>query len=258
MTGLILHHERTGAVDGPALLLVGSLGTTLQMWDPQVAALAERRSLVRVDVRGHGRSPAPGGAYTIAELAMDVAATLDHLGIGRIAVCGLSVGAMIGMWLAAHAPDRVERLVLICTSSHMPDAAVAYRDRARVVRSQGSTEPIADGVLERWFTPSWAREHAETVAGFRRMLCATPPSGYAGCCMALAALDLRSALPQIAAPTLVIAGEEDRATPPAHAEAITAAVPGARLEVLSDAAHLASVQRPDAVTQLIDEHLTRR
>jgi 3-oxoadipate enol-lactonase len=258
MAGLILYHERTGPADAPGLLLVGSLGTTLEMWDPQVAALAGRRSLVRVDVRGHGRSPAPAGAYSIAELAMDVAATLDQLGIRRIAVCGLSIGGMIGMWLAAHAPDRVERLALICTSSHMPEAAAAYRDRAQVVRSEGSTEPIADGVIERWFTSTWAREHAETVAGFRQMLCGTPAGGYAGCCEALAALDLRSALPRIAAPTLVIAGTEDRATPPAHAEAIVAAVPGARLEVLADAAHLASVQRPDAVTQLIDEHLTRR
>ncbi len=258
MTAVLLHHERSGPADAPALLLIGSLGTTLAMWDPQVAALAEQRSVVRVDVRGHGRSPAPPGAYSIAELAMDVTVTLDQLGIRRISVCGLSIGGMIGMWLAANAPERVARLIVICTSAHMPEAAAAYRDRARTVRSEGNPEPIADGVLERWFTPAWAREHPETVATYRRMLCAVSADGYAGCCEALAALDLRSALPQIAAPTLVIAGAEDRATPPPHAEAITAAVPDARLELLGGAAHLASVQCPDAVTRLMDEHLTHR
>jgi 3-oxoadipate enol-lactonase len=256
MTGLILHHERSGPADAPELLFVGSLGTTLEMWDAQVAALADRRALVRVDVRGHGRSPAPGGAYSIGELATDVVATLDALRIRRISVCGLSIGGMIGMWLAAHVPERVERLVLICTSAHMPAASDAYRDRARTVRSHGSPEPVADGVLERWFTPAWAQTHEESVASYRRMLCATPADGYAGCCEAIAALDLRPELPQIAAPTLVIAGAADRATLPEHAEAITAAVPTARLEVLGEAAHLASVQRPAEVTQLVDEHLT--
>lgn len=225
------------------------------MWDPQVSALADRLALVRVDVRGHGLSPAPSGAYSIPELGMDVVATLDEMGIERISVCGLSIGGMIGMWLAANVPARVDRLILICTSSHMPAAADAYRERARVVRAQGSTESIADGVIDRWFTPSWAERHPDTVDAYRRMLCGIPAEGYAGCCEALAALDLRAALPLIAAPTLVIAGAEDRATPPAHAEAITAAIPQARLELLGGAAHLGSVQRPDAVTRLIGEHL---
>ena len=125
-------------------------------------------------------------------------------------------------------------------------------------RAAASPEPVANGVLERWFTPAWAQAHEETVASYRRMLCATPADGYAGCCEAIAELDLRSELPEIAAPTLVIAGADDRATPPEHAEAITAAIPTARLEVLGEAAHLASVQRADAVTRLVDEHLTDR
>ena len=258
MTAYVLNHERTGPADGPALLMVGSLGTTLEMWEPQAAALTAERPIVRVDVRGHGGSPAPEGPYAIAELASDVAATLDELGLRRVSICGLSIGGMIGMWLAANAPERVERLVVICTSAHMPDAAAAYRERAQTVREYGSPEPVADGVLGRWFASDWAEANPDAVASFRRMLVATPAEGYAGCCEAIAALDLRSALPRIAAPTLVIAGSEDHATPPAHAEAIAAAVPSARLEVLDGAAHLASVQCPEAVTRLIDEHLTRR
>jgi 3-oxoadipate enol-lactonase len=257
MTGYVLHHERTGPTDGPALLMVGSLGTTLAMWEPQATALSAERPIVRVDVRGHGGSPAPAGAYSIAELGADVAATLDALGLRRVSVCGLSIGGMIGMWLAANAPERVDQLIVICTSAHMPDAAGAYRERAQTVRAHGSPEPVADGVLGRWFTPAWAQANLETVAGFRRMLVATPTEGYAGCCEAIAELDLRSALPRIAAPTLLIAGTEDRATPPAHAEAIAAAVPSARLELLDGAAHLASVQCPEPVTRLIDEHLAR-
>ena len=154
MTGYLLHHQRTGPVDGPALLMVGSLGTTLAMWEPQAAALSAERPIVRVDIRGHGASPAPEGPYSIAELGTDVAATLDKLGLRRVSICGLSIGGMIGMWLAANAPERVERLIVICTSAHMPDAAAAYRERARTVRSQGSPEPVADGVIGRWFTPA--------------------------------------------------------------------------------------------------------
>ena len=258
MAGYLLHHQRTGPVDGPALLMVGSLGTTLAMWEPQAAALSAERPIVRVDIRGHGASPAPEGPYSIAELGTDVAATLDTLGLRRVSICGLSIGGMIGMWLAANAPERVERLIVICTSAHMPDAAAAYRERARMVRSQGSPEPVADGVIGRWFTPAWAAANPDTVATFRRMLVATPAEGYAGCCEAIAALDLRSALPHIAAPTLVIAGAEDHATPAAHAEAIAAAVPDARLELLDGAAHLASVERADPVTRLIEGHLQRR
>ena len=155
MTGHVLHHQATGATDGDVLLMVGSLGTTLAMWDPQVSALSADRSIVRVDVRGHGGSPVPTGPYSIADLGNDVVTTLDELGISRVSICGLSIGGMIGMWLSAHAPERVERLIVICTSAHMPEAADAYRERARTVRDAGSTEPVADGVLGRWFTPDW-------------------------------------------------------------------------------------------------------
>ncbi len=258
MTAYLLHHERSGPADGPVLLMVGSLGTTLAMWEPQVAALASERPTVRLDVRGHGGSPVPDGPYSIAELGADVVATLDELGLQRVSLCGLSIGGMIGMWLAANAPERVERLIVICSSAHMPNAAGAYRERAQTVRARGSTESVADGVLGRWFTPAWAEANPDTVAAFRGMLVATSAEGYAACCEAIAALDLRSALPHIGAPTLVIAGAEDQATPAAHAEAIAAAVPDARLEILDGAAHLASVERPGPVTQLIEGHLRRR
>jgi pimeloyl-ACP methyl ester carboxylesterase len=160
---------------------------------------------------------------------------------------------MVGMWLGLHAPERVDRLVLCCTSAHLPPAS-AWAERAATVREAGSAAPIADAVLGRWLTPSGAASHPELVERLRRMLLATPAEGYAACCGVIERLDLRDALPSIQAPTLAIAGAQDPATPPEHLEAIAGAVPDARLEVLDGAAHLANLERPEAVTQLILEH----
>jgi 3-oxoadipate enol-lactonase len=120
---MTLHHELSGPEDAPVVLMGSSLGTSLQMWDGQLP-LADRLRLVRFDHRGHGASPSPPGPYEIADLAGDVLALMDELGIERAHYCGLSLGGMIGMWLAANAPERIERLVLICTSAHMPPASL--------------------------------------------------------------------------------------------------------------------------------------
>jgi 3-oxoadipate enol-lactonase len=249
-----LHHEVAGDGSSSTLLLGGSLGTTLRMWDPQVQPLAARRRVIRFDHRGHGASPTPSGPYAIDDLGNDVLELLDRLGIMRASYCGLSIGGMVGMWLAANAPERVDRLVLICTSAHLPPAS-AWTDRAAVVRAAGTPEVVADAVIERWFTPGFAREHPGVVERHRAMIGATPAEGYASCCEALAQLDLRASLSTISARTLVIAGARDPTAPPVHARAIVDAIPGARLEVLDDAAHLASVQQAGAVTKLIADHL---
>ncbi|MFL5818754.1 MAG: 3-oxoadipate enol-lactonase [Conexibacter sp.] len=232
----------------------GSLGASPTMWDPQVAAFGARLRTIRFDHRGHGRSPVPPDPYAIADLGGDVLALMDRLGLERASYCGLSLGGMVGMWLAAHAPERIDRLVLLCTAAHLPPPE-GWRRRARAVRSAGTVAAVADAVLPRWVTPAFAAARPERVAALRAMLVGTPPAGYAACCEAIATLDLRAALPRIAAPTLVIAGREDLATPPAHAEAIAAAVRGARLELLSPMAHLGNVEQPDAVSALILDHL---
>jgi 3-oxoadipate enol-lactonase len=247
-----LHHEIAGPPDAPALLLGGSLGTTVDMWRPQLPALAERLRVVRFDHRGHGGSPVPPGPYGIADLAGDVLALLDRLGLERVAYCGLSIGGMVGLWLAAHAPERIDRLVVVSSSAHLPPAS-AWRERAATVRTAGTVEAVADTVVARWLTPGFARAEPETVEWLRGMLAATPVDGYAACCEALARLDLRGDVPRIAAPTLVVGGAEDPATPPEHARALAAAIPGARLEILSPAAHLASVERAAEVTRLVRE-----
>jgi pimeloyl-ACP methyl ester carboxylesterase len=159
------------------------------------------------------------------------------------------------MWLAANAPERIDRLVLLCTSAHMPPAK-RWRERAAAVSAAGSTEPIADAVVERWLTPSFAREHPEVRRELRAMLTSSPPDGYARCCGAIERMDLRDELPRIKAPTLVISGEQDEATPAAHQKVIAEAIPQATHEIVPSAAHIAAVEQPEAINRLIETHLT--
>jgi 3-oxoadipate enol-lactonase len=229
-----------------------SLGTSLQMWDGQLP-LAERFRLVRYDHRGHGESPAPPGPYEIADLASDVL----ELGLGRTHYVGLSIGAMIGMWLAANAPERIDRLILICTSAQLGPPSM-WQERAAKVVEAGSTEPVADPVVDRWLTPAFAAEHPDARAKLRAMLTSADPAGYAACCGAIERMDLRADLGRITAPTLVISGADDLATPVEHQRLIAEAIPGARHEILSPAAHVAAVEQADAVNRLIEEHLHER
>lgn len=248
-----LYYEIAGPAEGPILLLGSSLGTDLSMWDGQLP-LASRWRLVRFDHRGHGRSPAPPGPYTIADLGLDVLELMDALGLERTSYGGLSLGGMVGLWLAANAPERIDRLVLLCTAAWMPTAA-AYAERAVAVRGDGSTGRIAEAVLERWLTPPFAAARPEVCEHLRSMLLATSAEGYAACCEAIAAMDLRDELAQIAAPTLVISGAGDPATPVELQAEIAAAIPHARHEIVAPATHLAAVEQPDRVNHLIEEHL---
>lgn len=254
MSTVELDHELVGPADAPVLMLAGSLGSTNEMWDPQVAALREHFRVLRYDHRGHGRSSVPPGPYSMEELASDALALLDRLGIERAAFCGLSLGGMVGMWLGAHAPERLSSLILCSTSAHFPDQT-QWRERAETVRANG-TESIADAVVARWFTPQWALAHPDEVSQARAMVVGTPDEGYAGCCKAIADWDGRDLLGRITQPTMVIAGADDPATPVApHAETIASGIPGARLEVLDDAAHLATYQQPQQANSVIAEHL---
>lgn len=249
-----LHHETVGPADAPALLLGGSLGTTLKMWEGQLP-LAGSLRLVRFDHRGHGSSPVPPGPYEIADLGRDVLELMDALGVECCSYCGLSLGGMVGMWLGANAPERIERLVLLCTSAYMPPTSM-WQERAETVLGAGSVEPVADGVVGRWLTPRFADGHPEVRAALRSMLVNTSPQGYAGCCGAIERMDLRPDLPRINAPTLVVSGSEDPSTPFEHQRLIAEAVSAARHESVGPAAHLAAVEQPEAINELILEHLS--
>lgn len=255
MSAVALNHAVTGPEDAPVLLLGASLGTNRSMWEPQIGVLSRTHRVVTFDTRGHGRSPVPPAPYEVAELGADVLALIDQLGLARVSYVGLSIGGMAGIWLGANAADRLDRLVLMCTSAHAPPAS-RWLERAAAVRAAGTTEVIADAVVERWFTPAWSAAHPGSVAAHRAMIAATDPEGYSGCCEAIAAMDLRGALPEISVPTLVIGGREDLALPNEHQRLIAANIPGARLELIADAAHIASAEQPEVVNRLIEEHLS--
>jgi 3-oxoadipate enol-lactonase len=247
-----LAYTADGPRNAPVLVLGNSLGTTTAMWEPQLPALTRRFRVVRYDHRGHGDSPVPDGPYRLSSLGADLLALLDSLGQSRVHLAGLSLGGMVTMWLAAHAPERVDRIALLCTSARLGPPQM-WEQRAQTVRTQG-VEAIGDVMVGRWFTPEFAAARPDIVGWARKLLTATPAAGYAGCCAAIQTMDLLADLGRITAPALVIAGERDPATPPEHAERIAAGIAGARLEIVPDAAHLANIEQPEAVTRLLFEH----
>lgn len=245
-----VHHRLEGPDGAPVVMFANSLGTTLEMWDAQAAALAGRYRVLRYDQRGHGRSPVPPGPYTVRELADDALALLGRLGIDRISFCGLSLGGAVGMTLALRAPERMERLVLCSTALEFrpPDQ---WHERAATVRSQGMAA-IAPAGMERWFTPA---ADPALVARFDAMLRAAPPDGYAAACEALAAHDLRGALSAVRTPTLTIAGADDPVTPPSKLDAIRDEIPGAQGTVIEGARHMVNAEQAERFTRLLTAFL---
>ncbi|QXE38307.1 3-oxoadipate enol-lactonase [Streptomyces sp. GMY02] len=252
-----LHHRVDGPADAPVLVLGPSLGTSLGVWEPQMAGLAARFRVVRWDLPGHGRSPAsllPAGSSVagLGQLVLDLA---DSLGADSFAYAGISLGGAVGVWLAARRPRRVSSLALVCSSAHFGGAG-PWRERAALVRT-GGTEPLAGTAPGRWFTPGFATSGDAAVEALVADLRAADPEAYAVCCEILAGLDLRDGLGLIDAPTLVVAGRDDPATPPAHARELADGIRDATLVELPRAAHLAGVERPGAVLDALLSHLGR-
>jgi len=248
-----LDHGLVGPEDADTLVLSNSLGTTQELWSRQLPVLSERFRVLTYDHPGHGRSSPPEQPATVEAFALDLLGLLDELDFDRVSFCGVSLGGMVGMALALQAPQRVERLVLACTSAYLGPPG-GWRERARVVRADG-LEAIADAVVGRWFTTRASDGEPERVDRFRAMFVSTPPEGYARCCEAIADWDARDRIADIAAPVLVVAGADDPATPLEHAELIASRIPDARLRVLEHAAHLANVERADAFNEALMEHL---
>ncbi|TMD82107.1 MAG: 3-oxoadipate enol-lactonase [Chloroflexi bacterium] len=251
-----LRYRIEGGPDNPVLVLSHAMGASMAMWEPQVERLSRAFRVLRYDHRGHGGSPVPAGPYTIGDIGGDLLRLLDRLGLERISFCGLSLGGMVGLWLAANAPERIDRLVLCCSAPRMlrPEDFAA---RARQVRSQGMAS-IADAVIGRWFTPAFASRRPDLVAATRAVFESSPAEGYAATCEALAGMDQRADLPRIVAPTLVIAAEHDQSTPPEQSREMVTRMRDARLLLVAAAAHLANVEQPEAVTEGILDHLTAR
>jgi 3-oxoadipate enol-lactonase len=248
-----LNHRFDGPEDAPVLVLSNSLGTTLELWEPQIAALSQHARVLRYDQRGHGGSPVPPGPYTVGDLGGDVVDLLDRLELERVSFCGLSIGGVTGMWLGANAPERIDKLVLACTGARIGTTEM-WTDRAAWVRDRG-TATVAAAVVERWFTPEFAAASPEIVARFHAMVESTPDEGYAGCCDALRDFDFRNELGRVAPPTLVISGAQDPATPPDLGAFLVDNIPAATFTLIEDAAHLANVARPEQFTQAVLSHL---
>jgi 3-oxoadipate enol-lactonase len=246
--GCPINVEVEGPQGAPVLMLSNSLGTTLHMWDAQVAPFTQHFRLVRYDRRGHGKSGVPKGPYTMERLGRDVLAVLDGLGVKKINWCGLSMGGMVGQWLGANAPERVERLVLTNTSSFFPDKN-GWNERLKLVEEKGIAAFAAPN-MARWFTKGFLEREPQKVAGIQAMFAATPLEGYLACGAAVRDMDQRDLLPRIKAPTLVIAGKHDGATPPEANEYISSHIPGAKF-ALVDAAHLSNIEQSEAYTKAV-------
>ena len=253
-TSIDVNYRVDGPPGAPVLVLSHALGLSLEMWDPQMAGRLRALRVVRYDHRGHGGSPVPAGPYRIEDLGRDVLHLLDRLALERVSFCGVSLGGMVGLWLAATAPGRVERLVACGAAARMPRPE-DYAARAKLVREQGMAA-IADGVISRWFTPAFPSHRPDVVARIRGLLLSTPPEGYAGACEAIASMDLREDLLRIRAPTRLIAGAEDLATPPGLSHEIARGIAGAEVVVVSGASHLATVEQPEAITGQILGYVT--
>jgi len=233
-----LHSRLEGPPGAPVILLSHALGASLAMWDVQADAFAGQFRVLRFDTRGHGASPVPPAPYTLPELGGDVLRLMDARRIEQAHFCGLSMGGCIGMWLAAHAPDRIDRLVL-CNTMTVFDPPGGLDARIATVRREGMS-PLVDGTLERWFTSSYRAQAPEAVAAIRALLLAAPVEGYVGCAAALRDMDLRGDLGRIRTRTLVICGSQDATSPPAAARVMAAGIAEARcLELPS--AHLSNL-----------------
>ena len=237
-----------GRDGAPVLMFSNSLGTDLRMWDEQVAALAPRFRILRYDRRGHGKSGVPKGPYTMERLGRDVLAILDALEIERVNWCGVSMGGMVGQWLGANAPQRIDRLVLSNTSAWYPDKT-PWNDRIRTVQEVGLAGMV-DANMSRWFTAGFRERSPQAIARMKEMFVATPVAGYIACCEAVRDMDFRDSNPRITAPTLVIVGAQDPATPPAAGEAIHKAIKGSQIASI-DASHIANVEQPKAYTETL-------
>lgn len=253
--GIDINYEIEG--EGPVVTFSHSLACSLAMWDDQARALRGRYRVLRYDTRGHGKTSAPKGAYTLDQLAEDLRALLDGLGIAETHFVGLSMGGMIGQVFALKHPGRFQSLALCDTTSRYPaGAASVWEERIRTVEAQGMA-PMVEPTLARWFTAPFRerrKDVIERVAGFIRD---TPPQGYVGCCHALPKIDVTDRLGAVACPAIVIVGEEDLGTPVDMARAMHAALPGAELAILRHASHLSNMEQPDEFTRVLGGFLDK-
>jgi len=235
-----LHYELSGRVGAPVLMLSSSLGTTGEMWKPQLEAFRRDYRVLRYDMRGHGRSSVPSGPYSIQQLTLDVIALLDFLRLDKVNYCGLSIGGMIGQWLGANFPARLNRLIL-CNTAAKIGIEETWNARIAAVHAGGMTAILDGGAMHRWFTRQFIADGSPMFIEMREMLSATDPVGYVAACAAIRDMDQRATAASIISPTLIIAGEYDPVTTVLDAQFLHANISGSGLTVLP-ASHISNVE----------------
>jgi len=253
--GCPIHVEVEGPENAPVLMLSNSLGTNLHMWDDQVKPWTQHFRLVRYDRRGHGQSGVPKGSYSMDQFGRDVIAILDALKIKTINWCGLSMGGMVGQWLGANAPDRINKLVLSNTSSYMEDKKL-WNDRIKFARDNGLAAMVGAN-MERWFTAGFRARAPQTIERMKQMFVATNLDGYIACCEAIRDMDFRASNAKVKAPTMIIIGRHDPANTPAAGEAIHQQINGSQVAIL-DTAHIANLEAPQKYADTVIEFLLRK
>lgn len=249
---IVQHYRIDGPQDAPTIVFLNSLGTDFRIWDGTVAALGGGFRILRYDMRGHGLTTLTDGPYAIDGLAADALALMDAVGIGRAHLVGLSVGGMVAQHIAAAAPGRVEKLVLMDTA-HKIGTPEMWQTRIDALLD-GGMESIAEAVLDRWFAPAYRHAAPEAFAGAAAMLTRTPLHGYAAVCGAIRDADLTDAAATIAADTLCLCGSDDKATPPDLVLALADLIPNARYETVENAGHLPCLEHPETVAGRILGH----
>ncbi len=256
--GIDINYELTGREGAPVVMLSHSLSSSMVMWNPQLGSLEPHFKVLRYDMRGHGRSEAPDGVYTLEMLAEDAVALLDALGIDAVNFVGLSIGGMIGQAFALNHGDRLESLALCDTSAVMPaEAQPILQQRIALARQNGIADQV-DGTLERWFTPQYLKANPPEVEMIRQQIKATPLAGYIGCSEALRGLNYLERLSEITLPTLIVVGEEDPGTPVAASEAIHERIAGSQLVILPSARHLCNIEQAEAFNRVLMKFLLRQ
>ncbi|MEX0957485.1 MAG: 3-oxoadipate enol-lactonase [Rhizobiaceae bacterium] len=253
VNGVVVHHAVRGPANGPVIVFSNSLGTDFRIWDAVAAAFENDYRLVLYDKRGHGLSEATPAPYALTDHVSDLAALLDHLGIGRATIVGLSVGGMIAQGLAALRPDLVERLVLSDTA-HKIGTDELWNGRIEAVTKDGIAS-LATPIMERWFTPAYRDPSNPDFVGYTAMLTRTTVDGYAGTCAALRDADLTESTRALKIPVLCIVGDQDGSTPPDLVRSTADLIDGSRFEIVKDAGHLPCIEQPDATAKLIREFL---
>jgi 3-oxoadipate enol-lactonase len=245
------NYELSGQADAPVVVLSHSLGSSLEMWNPQVELLSNHFQVLRYDTRGHGGSDVPPEGYSLEDMAQDAIGLLDALKIDTVYWVGLSMGGMIGQALALNHTDRIQRLALCDTAAVIPDEAQPiWQERIDAAKQEG-LQALVEGTLERWFTPSYYEDNPPEVRHIRKLFLSTPLAGYLGCSEAIRKLNYLGKLSEINTPTLIIVGKEDFGTPVEAAEAMHARIAGSKLVILPSAAHLSNIQQADRFNEAL-------